>query len=220
MRWAGLASRVRRRFREDRLGLVASSLTFTTLLALVPIITIMLTAVSAFPMFEEWSIAFKRFLLTTLVPDSAGKVISIYMLQFSSNANKLTAIGLVILAVTAISLMMTIEAAFNDIWHVHRSRSLVAKLSLYWSIITLSPLLIGASLSISSWAIKDALSGVGELRGASALLIAGIPYLLTVLAESPLHFRFAGGFLLILPSIIFIFAVRKYLFAMWGIANR
>lgn len=45
-------------------------------------------------------------------------------------------------------------------------------------------------------------------------------YLLTVLAESPLHFRFAGGFLLIVPSIIFIFAVRKYLFAMWGIANR
>jgi multiple sugar transport system permease protein len=45
-------------------------------------------------------------------------------------------------------------------------------------------------------------------------------YLLTVLAESPLHYRFAGGFLLILPSIVFIFAVRRYLFAMWGIANR
>jgi multiple sugar transport system permease protein len=45
-------------------------------------------------------------------------------------------------------------------------------------------------------------------------------YLLTVLSESPLHFRLAGGFLLIVPSVAFIFAVRKYLFAMWGIANR
>ena len=54
--WAGLAGRVRRRFAEDRLGQVASSLTFTTLLALVPLITIMLTVVSAFPMFEELSL--------------------------------------------------------------------------------------------------------------------------------------------------------------------
>jgi len=45
-------------------------------------------------------------------------------------------------------------------------------------------------------------------------------YLLTVLSESPLHFRFAGGLVLILPSVVFIFAVRRYLFAMWGIANR
>ena len=62
-----------------------------------------------------------------------------------------------------------------------------------------------------------------EVFAASVLTVRNktlTAYLLTVLAESPLHFRFAGGFLLILPSIIFIFAVRKYLFAMWGIANR
>jgi multiple sugar transport system permease protein len=62
-----------------------------------------------------------------------------------------------------------------------------------------------------------------EVFAASVLTVRNktlTAYLLTVLAESPLHFRFAGGFLLIVPSIIFIFAVRKYLFAMWGIANR
>jgi len=62
-----------------------------------------------------------------------------------------------------------------------------------------------------------------EVFAASVLTVRNktlTAYLLTVLAESPLHFRFAGGFLLILPSVIFIFAVRKYLFAMWGIANR
>ena len=187
MRWAGLASRVRRRFREDRLGLVASSLTFTTLLALVPIITIMLTAVSAFPVFEEWSIAFKRFLLTTLVPDSAGKVISIYMLQFSSNANKLTAIGLVILAVTAISLMMTIEAAFNDIWHVQRHRPFVVRLTTYWAVLTAGPVVVGAGLSITA-----ALTGmaVGATRGLPVVAAAIgelVPLVLSVLSFAALY---------------------------------
>ncbi|MEK1876109.1 MAG: carbohydrate ABC transporter permease, partial [Rhizobium altiplani] len=45
-------------------------------------------------------------------------------------------------------------------------------------------------------------------------------YLLTVLAESPMHYRFAGGLMLILPSVVFIFAVRRYLFAIWGISSK
>lgn len=187
MRWAGLAGRVRRRFREDRLGQVASSLAFTTLLALVPLITIMLTVVSAFPMFEEWSLAFKRFLLTTLVPDSAGKVISVYMLQFSSNANRLTAIGLVILAVTAISLMMTIEAAFNAIWHVQRHRPLHVRLTTYWAVMTAGPVVVGAGVSATS-----ALTGmaVGAAEGLPALA-RGIgellPLTLSVLSFAALY---------------------------------
>lgn len=187
MHWAGLAGRVRRRFRQDRLGQVASSLTFTTLLALVPLITIMLTVVSAFPMFEEWSIAFKRFLLTTLVPDSAGKVISVYMLQFSSNANKLTAIGLVILAGTAISLMMTIEAAFNGIWHVQRHRPLAVRLTTYWAVMTAGPVVVGAGLSITA-----ALTGraVGATRGLPMVAVAIselVPLVLSVLSFAALY---------------------------------
>jgi membrane protein len=187
MHWAGLAGRVRRRFREDRLGQVASSLAFTTLLALVPLITIMLTVVSAFPMFEEWSIAFKRLLLTTLVPESAGKVISVYMLQFTSNANKLTAIGLVILAVTAISLMMTIEAAFNAIWRVQRHRPLTVRLTTYWAVMTAGPVVVGAGLSITSALTSLA---VGAASGVP-LLAHGIsevvPLTLSVLSFAALY---------------------------------
>ncbi len=172
LHWAGLAGRVRRRFREDRLGQVASSLTFTTLLALVPLITIMLTVISAFPMFEEWSIAFKRFLLTTLVPESAGKVISIYMLQFSSNANKLTAIGLVILAGTAVSLMMTIEGAFNGIWHVQRHRPLTVRLTTYWAVMTAGPVVVGAGLPVTA-----------ELTGMAGGAARGLPVVAEFIAE-------------------------------------
>jgi membrane protein len=187
MHWAGLAGRVRRRFRDDRLGQVASSLAFTTLLALVPLITIMLTLVSAFPVFEEWSLTFKRFLLTTLVPESAGKVISVYMLQFTSNASRLTAIGLVVLAVTALSLMMTIEAAFNAIWRVQRSRPLSVRLVTYWAVMTAGPVIVGGGLSLTG-----ALTGyaVGATRGIPALaeLISDlVPLTLSVLSFAALY---------------------------------
>ena len=62
-----------------------------------------------------------------------------------------------------------------------------------------------------------------EVFAASVLTVRNrtlTAYLLTVLAESPLHYRFAGGFLLIVPSVVFIFAVRKYLFALWGVSNK
>jgi len=187
MHWAGLAGRVRRRFQQDRLGQVASSLTFTTLLALVPLLTIMLTVFSAFPMFEEWSLAFKRFVLSTLVPESAGKVISVYMLQFSSNAHKLTAIGLVILAATAISLMMTIEAAFNGIWHVQRHRPLGVRLTTYWAVMTAGPVVIGAGLSISSALTGMAVGATQSLPLLAETIGELVPLTLSVLSFAALY---------------------------------
>jgi len=187
MHWAGLAGRVRRRFQQDRLGQVASSLTFTTLLALVPLLTIMLTVFSAFPMFEDWSLAFKRFVLSTLVPESAGKVISVYMLQFSSNAHKLTAIGLVILAATAISLMMTIEAAFNGIWHVQRHRPLGVRLTTYWAVMTAGPVVIGAGLSISSALTGMAVGATQSLPLLAETIGELVPLTLSVLSFAALY---------------------------------
>ena len=85
------------RFGEDHCLQVAGELTFTTLLALVPLFTIAFALFAAFPVFEDWSNAFKVFLLTTLEPETSGKVITVYMQQFADNAARLTAIGLVFL---------------------------------------------------------------------------------------------------------------------------
>ena len=82
---------------------VAASLTFTTLLSLVPLVAIGLTLVAAFPAFSEYSIQIKIFLLTTMVPEAAGKVITVYMQQFADNAVQLTAVGIAFLGVTALS---------------------------------------------------------------------------------------------------------------------
>jgi membrane protein len=141
------------RFVRDRCAQAAASLTFTTLLSLVPLITIALTVFSAFPVFEEFSAQIKIFLLNNLMPENAGIIITQYMQQFADSATRLTAVGIVFLGITAMTMMLTIDEVFNDIWQVTRPRPLVKRLVAYWAVLTLAPLLIGASLSLTSWLV-------------------------------------------------------------------
>ncbi|MDO9064350.1 MAG: YihY family inner membrane protein, partial [Sulfuricella sp.] len=145
---------VRRRFKEDRCVQFAASLTYTTLLALVPIVTIALTVLSAFPVFTDLMAQLKAFILGNFVPISAGKIISVYMQQFSQKAAHLTALGIGLLAVTAFVLMLTIDHAFDVIWRVRRKRPLLRRFLIYWAALTLGPLLIGASLSLTSYLVS------------------------------------------------------------------
>ena len=174
-RGSQLTRLVAARFTDDRCIQVAGNLTFTTLLALVPLFTIALTLFSAFPVFQDWSNAFKVFLLTTLVPEVSGKVITVYMQQFADNAARLTAVGLIFLAVTALMLLVNIERVFNGIWRARRSRSVVQRLVMYWTIITVGPLLIGASLSLTSWLVTQSMQSVSAVRGAQELLLKLLP---------------------------------------------
>src|SRR6266481_1524761 len=132
------------RFVQDRCSQTAASLTFTTLLSLVPLITIALTLFSAFPVFADFSAQIKTFLLGNLMPDTGGKNITKYMQQFTESAARLTAVGISFLAITAMWMMLTIDKAFNVIWRVSRSRPLFKRLVIYWAVLTLAPLLVGA----------------------------------------------------------------------------
>jgi membrane protein len=141
------------RFVQDRCAETAASLTFTTLLSLVPMVTIALTMFSTFPVFEDFSALIKNFLMQNLMPENAGKIITQYMQQFAESATRLTTMGIVFLAVTAMLMMLTIDKEFNVIWRVTRPRPLVKRLIVYWAVLTLAPLLIGASLSLTSWLV-------------------------------------------------------------------
>ncbi len=178
---------IAQRFVDDRCVQVAGDLTFTTLLALVPLLTIALTLVSAFPVFEEWSTAFKVFLLTTLVPEVGGKVITVYMQQFADNAAKLTAVGLVFLGVTALMLMVSIERVFNIIWRARRPRSVMQRLVVYWTIITIGPILIGASISLTSWLVAQSIGSVGAGEDARNMLLRIVPVILNGTAFALLY---------------------------------
>ncbi len=176
-----------RRFNEERCLQVAGSLAFTTLLSIVPILTIALTLVSAFPVFSSMTAHVKTFIFSNLVPESGAKILSLYVTEFSRNAAKLTALGIVFLAVTAFTLMFTIDHVFNTIWRVSRKRSMIHRLLIYWGMLTIGPLLIGGSLSITSWLISRSAEFGHSPHEVGILLLKIVPFLLTVLAMSLLY---------------------------------
>jgi membrane protein len=175
------------RFGEDRCLQVAGNLTFTSLLALVPLFTIAFALFTAFPMFEDWSNAFKVFLLTALVPEVSGKIITVYMQQFADSAAKLTAIGLIFLAVTALALMLSIERVFNVIWRVPAPRPVLQRLMIYWAALTIGPLLIGASLSLTSWLVTQSMSVAADVKELHTVLLKTVPIILNVVAFALLY---------------------------------
>ena len=167
-----------RRLYEDRCLQIASTLTFTTLLSLVPLIAVTLTLISAFPVFRDLGDVMQRFVLENLLPASAGALAEKTQ-QFAANAARLTALGIAFLVVTSIMLMMTIERAFNGIWRVRRERSVLHRVLVYWTLLTVGPLLIGASLSLTSWLVSLSLGLVRDIPGASVALLKTAPIVLT-----------------------------------------
>ena len=186
-----LAHRVAQRFYRDRCMQIASSLAFTTVLALVPIITLAVTLIAAFPVFGDISATLRNFVLENLVPHSAD-VVARYAEQFSANATKLTVVGLIFLAVTALMLLFTIERAFDQLWRARHQRPILQRAIVYWTLLTVGPVLIGASLTLTSWLIARSLEWVGIVPGAALVLLAIVPVVLTSVALALLYLTLPG----------------------------
>ncbi len=168
----------RDRFRDDRLGLTAGSLTFTTLISLVPLLTVMLALFTAFPIFASFQVALQKYFLASLIPDNIARPVLGALTQFAAKANRLGALGLVVLGVTALALMLTIDRTLNAIWRVQRPRPIAQRVLVYWAALTLGPLVLGASLTLTSYAIS---AGEGLVRGLPVsvkFLLDGIELLL------------------------------------------
>ena len=172
-----------RRFREERCLRIASGLTFTALLATVPIITVALTLISAFPVFRELMLAVQQFMLQNMMPESAENF-AVHAEQFTVNAGKLTAIGVLFLFATAMIVLLTMDSALNQIWRVPKPRTTVQRVFIYWALITVGPVLIGASLSLTSWLVSESLGLVADVPLAGEALLKLVPILLTGIAFS------------------------------------
>jgi hypothetical protein len=122
------------RFGEERCMQVTASLTFTTLLAIVPIVTVAVTLISAFPVFRTVTEHIEGFLFKNMLPESV-EAIAAYTGQFAKNAARLTLVGIVFLFVTAMMVLFTIDRAFNQIWRVPRGRTNVQRVFIYWALI-------------------------------------------------------------------------------------
>ena len=185
--WQGTANTLLARFREDHMGLTASSLTFTTSIALVPFFTVALAIFTAFPMFSKLQGALQGWLIESLIPDNIARQVLGYLTQFSSQANKLGIAGLGILLVTAIALILTIDRTLNSIWRVKNPRPLTQRILIYWFTITLGPLVLAASLALTSYLVTASTGGVGVLPAGTRLLVNTVQFLLVAGSMAALY---------------------------------
>jgi membrane protein len=149
------------RFREERATQTAGSLAYTSLLSLVPLLTVALAISSAFPVFENAVDALQSFLVENVLPEAPGVDSIIDQIDsFTRNAGRLTAIGIIGFMVTAVMLMLTIDNALNRIFRVQRRRSMLQNIFVYWAILTLAPVLIGVSLSMTTVALAASVGSV------------------------------------------------------------
>lgn len=166
---------------ENRLQVTSGYLAYMSLLSLVPLLAVVLSIFSAFPGFTGLKSQIEQFVYTNFVP-TAGDVVQQYLGEFVDNASKMTAFGVVFLAVVALALISAIDKALNQIWRIKQRRRLVYSFSMYWMILTLGPILIGASIATTSYLVSMELISQVGLDTVVPMFVAKLPFFLSVLA--------------------------------------
>ena len=169
--WLDTLRTLRQRFREDRLGVTAGSLTFTTMISLVPLATVTFALFTVFPMFANFRKALEVYFLQNLVPDAIARPVLKQLTLFASKASQVGTIGLVVLVFTALALLLTIDRSLNAIWRVRQPRPLAQRVLVYWATATLTPLVLGVSLSMTSYAVSASSGLVEALPGGVSFLL-------------------------------------------------
>lgn len=212
------------RFTNDRCWRMAAGLSYTSLLAVVPLTAIAFSMLAAFPVFEGVRDRFQDAVFANFLPQSA-EAMRTYFDQFIQNTTTLSAVGIVGLAATAVLLLGTIEADLNAIFRVRKPRPLVPRLLVFWAMITLGPLLVGASFSLATylfvageWLGLDVLAGPLGWMGRVAptlMIIIGLAtfYMVIPNRHVPAKSALSGG---VIAGILF--ALLRNVFG-WYVAT-
>jgi membrane protein len=208
-----------RRFIDDQCFEAAGALAYTTLFALVPLAAVALAIVAMFPVFGEVRDTLTEFIFSNFVP-AAGNEVQTYLFRAAEAASQLRAVGVIALIVTALVTMSSIEQTFNRIWRVSHGRPPVARFVVFWTALTLGPMLIVSGVAVSSY-----LFSLPLLQGANVIqevrdhgLLPLLPFLVTlagfclsylVVPNTPVRFRhaLAGG---LLATLLFEAAKRGF----------
>lgn len=185
--WKRGAILVFTRFREDRLAQTAGSLTFTTSIALVPLFTVVLAAFTVFPLFGQFQAGIQRWLVESLMPDGISRQVLGYLTQFSSKASRLGVAGLMALVFSAIALILTIDHTLNAIWRVRAPRSWIKRTVLYWTAMTLGPMVIALGLFLMSLVFNISGDTLPVFTAFWRPLLGVIEFVLLVLTISALY---------------------------------
>jgi len=209
------------RYKRDGCQESAAALTYMTLFAVVPLMTMMYSMFAIIPAFQGFGDQVEQLIFENLVPAS-GLEVQTYLREFSSQARQLSAVGGLILIVTSYLMLSNIEKTFNRIWQTAGGRKGLSSFLLYWGVLSFGPLLIGIGLLMHTYLLSFQLL-VDELDKfqVSAALLQYLPWLMTwagftllfvAMPNCRVVFRFAlwGGLLTTL-----LFQVAKGLFALF-----
>ena len=217
LRLRGFFVLVGQRFTRHEAPQNAAALTYTTLLSLVPLMTVTLAVFSAFPVADRVYGLSQDFVFANFVPTS-GEVLQQYLSEFSDKASRLTGAGAAFLVVVALLMMANIDRALNAIWEVKAKRSVASKFLIYWAVLSLGPVLIGASVVVTSYVVslpvlsEAASSGIGRrLLGLTPVATSAIAFTMMYLIGPNRRVRFShaliGG---VFAAVLFEFAKRAF----------
>ncbi|MCP4041514.1 MAG: virulence factor BrkB family protein [Gammaproteobacteria bacterium] len=191
------------RFIVDRCLQVAAALAYTTLLSLVPLMAVTFSILAAFPVFESMGQEIQDFAFSNFVP-AAGEVVQSHLQGFAQKASRLTTVGVVVLMLTALMMMATIDKALNAIWRSQGRRTGISRFMVYWAVLTLGPVLVGMGLVATSYLtslplFSDSAAGVGGLK---TEFLRWLPLLTTGLAFTLLYMVVPSRSVPLWPAIL------------------
>jgi membrane protein len=206
-----------RRLTGVGLARTAAALSFTTILGLVPLMTVALIYVARYPLFERWIASLERFLVRHLLPGT-GTTLRPYLDEFTSRGTELKGVGIALVVVTAVTMVATVEREINAIWGLERRTSLVRRLFVVGLGVVLGPLAIGAAVWSTNWLLEQSLAAapfvepaVSLIRGPVAVVLATLlfAFLYAVLPARrvPLRAALVGG---LVAALLFEAAKRGF----------
>jgi membrane protein len=170
-----------RRMKREQIQVVAGYLSYVCLMSLVPLIVVMLSVMTAFPLFSELQESIEQFVYKNFVP-AAGDVVQYYLAGFVDNASKMSAVAISFLFVAALLLISTIDSTFNHIWRVTDKRRSITSFAMYWMVLTLGPILVGASIALSSYIVSIVVVDEYDVLGLFDIFLRLLPLLSSIIA--------------------------------------
>ena len=177
-----------RRAREERLPQVAGSLTFTTVLSIVPLLAVSFALFTRFPIFRQFEKALEEYLLKSLLPADISRTVLKTLGQFAENANSLTLLGSLFVLATAIALLLTVENALNQIWRVKRGRPFLKRVGLYLVMLAIGPPVLGVSLWTTSYVLSASMGLIGTVPPPVKFVLTLGPVVLSALGLTALFY--------------------------------
>jgi len=177
-----------RRARQERLAQVAGSLTFTTVLSIVPFLAVTFALFTRFPIFKRLEKAIEEYLLKSLLPADISRTVLKYLSQFAENASGLTLVGSLFVLVTAMAMLLTVENALNQIWGVKKPRPFLKRVGLYLLMLAIGPPALGASLWATSYVLSASMGLIGTLPPSVKFVLNLGPVVLSVVGFTTMFY--------------------------------